>query len=140
MALDLDAERAKLMQVSRQWAQAVAGGDLERILSFWADDAIVLAPDQPAIVGKDAIREFVRASQAIPGFSLTWEPERASVSSGADVGYLVERNRFTFTDADGVMRTQYGKAVTVWRKDPADAWKCVIDTWNNNPQEAVLSS
>lgn len=138
-SVDLDAERASLMEVSREWARAAAGGDLERIVSFWADDAIVLPPDQPAIVGKEAIREFVRSTQAIPGFSITWEPERAFVSEGGDLGYIVERNRTAMADETGSTRAQNGKVVTVWRKDASGAWKCVIDMWNNNPQEAVLS-
>lgn len=126
-------EQAALMQVSRDWAQASASGDVERIVSFWADDAVVLPPGQPAVVGKAAIREYVRAGLAMPGFSITWEPERASVSSSGDVGYLVERNRVTMADAEGHVRAQEGKAVTIWRKDGSGAWKCVVDTWNANP-------
>jgi ketosteroid isomerase-like protein len=132
MRRDLEADRADLMRTSREWAQAAASGDLERIVSYWADDAVILAPDRPAIVGKAAIRDFVRASQAIPGFSVTWEPEQASVSREADLGYLVERNRFTVPDGQGALQTQNGKAVTVWRKDVTGAWKCVLDTWNNS--------
>jgi ketosteroid isomerase-like protein len=76
----------------------------------------------------------------MPGFSITWEPELATVSAQYDIGYLVERNRFTFTDSDSVARSQTGKGVTIWRKDPSGAWKCVIDIWNNNPTERVLPS
>ncbi|MGH8136033.1 MAG: YybH family protein, partial [Steroidobacteraceae bacterium] len=91
---DLKAEQAALMQTSRDCAQAAASGDAERILSYWADDAIVLPPDEPAAVGKEAVRDFVRASLAIPGFSVSWVPEQASVSAQADVGYLIEKSQF----------------------------------------------
>jgi ketosteroid isomerase-like protein len=127
-----------LMQTSRNWARAAAGGDLEEALSFWSDDAIVMPPGQPAIVGKAAIREFLRQTSAIPGFSITWEPEQVSVANDADVGFMVERNRMTFADAGGVTRQLFGKAVTIWRKDSMGEWKCVIDTWNENPTERVL--
>lgn len=137
--IDEQREQSALMQVSREWAQAAASGDLERIVSYWADDAIVLPPDQPAVVGKAAIRDYVRAGQAVPGFSVTWEPEQATIARGGDLGYLIEHNRFTFGDAKGGVRTQFGKAITVWRKDANGSWKCVIDTWNNNPQEKALS-
>ena len=132
------AEEATLMATSRAWAQAAASGDLERIVSFWADDAIVLAPDQPAVVGKAAIREFVKQFSAIPGFSITWEPEQARISTSGELGYLVEHNRVTFADSTGVRQTQFGKAVTIWRKDPSGGWKCIVDTWNNSPGERVL--
>jgi ketosteroid isomerase-like protein len=126
------------MQTSREWARAAGRGDIEAALSFWADDAILMAPGQPTFVGKAAIREFLRQSLAIPGFSITWEPEHASISSSGDLGYMVERNRISFTNENGMPQTQFGKAVTVWRKSSAGEWKCVVDTWNDNPMERAL--
>lgn len=134
-----DADRAALIQTSRDWAAAAASNDVERIASFWDRDAVVLPPDQPVIVGIVAIRGFLVQSMKIPGFTITWEPELAVISARGDLGYLVERNRVTFTDSTGVSHTQYGKAVTVWKKDSTGHWKCVVDTWNNSPTEHVLS-
>ena len=136
--MNLESERAALMQTSRDWARTAASDDLERTLSFWSDDAIVMPPGQPAVVGKAAIREFLRQTLAIPGFSITWEPEQATVANDADLGFMVERNRVTFAEATGVIREQFGKAVTVWRKDSGGGWKCVVDTWNENPTERAL--
>jgi len=96
---------------------------------------MVLPPDQPVVVGKPAIKEFVRQSMAMPGFSVTWEPEQAVIAAGGDLGYMVERNRITFADSSGSIRTQLGKAVTIWKKDSAGNWKCVIETWNRNPSD-----
>ena len=129
---------ASLMQTSRAWAKAVAGGDVDVILSFWADDAVVLAPDHAVIDGKAALREFVLGMQKIPGFTISWEPERAVISKSGDIGYLIESNRVTMPDASGKMTTQFGKAVTIWRKDASGAWKCVVDAWNNSPTERVF--
>jgi ketosteroid isomerase-like protein len=136
--VDVESERETLMATSREWARVAARGDIEATLSFWADNAIVMAPGQPTIVGKDAIRDFLRRSSAIPGFSITWEPEYASIAKALDVGYMVERNRVTVTDATGTLRTQFGKAVTVWRRTQEGGWKCVVDTWNDSPAEGAL--
>jgi uncharacterized protein (TIGR02246 family) len=131
--VDHAAVGAEVMQVSREWAQAANGDDVERIVSYWAEDAVVLPPDQEAVRGREAIRAFVREMQKVPGFSVTWEPESATVSSDGSMAYLVERSQFTFNDANGVRHTQHGKSVTVWRKDASGAWKCVVDIWNNRP-------
>ena len=136
--MNLESERAALMQTSRDWARTAASGDLEQTLSFWSDDAIVMPPGQPAVVGKAAIREFLRQTLAIPGFSITWEPEQATVANDADLGFMVERNRVTLAEATGAIREQFGKAVTVWRKDSMGRWKCVVDTWNENPTERAI--
>lgn len=133
-------EAAALMQASRDWAKAAASGDVERIVSYWADDAIVLEPEQPALVGKAAIRGIVERSMKIPKFSITWEPERGVVSQAGDMGYLIEHNRVTFADSTGKTHTVFGKAVTIWKKDANGNWKCVVDIWNGGPTEKVLPS
>jgi ketosteroid isomerase-like protein len=137
---DLEAEKSALMQASRNWAATLKTGDVDSMLSYWSDDAIVLPPDQAAVVGREAIRAYVSGMLAIPGFSITWEPELAMVSASGDQGYMIERNTVTFTDSTGATVTQRGKAVTIWRKDDQGRWKCVVDTWNDVPSHPVLSN
>jgi ketosteroid isomerase-like protein len=131
-------QSAALMQTSRDWAKAAQSGDVERTLSYWADDAVVMQADQPTYSGKKSIRGMVESSMKIPKFSITWEPERAWVSPSGDVGYLIEHNRISFADSTGKVRTQFGKGVTIWRKDAAGNWKCVVDAFNANPTETAL--
>ncbi|MCI4333432.1 MAG: DUF4440 domain-containing protein [Thermoplasmata archaeon] len=131
-------DQDRLLQTSRAWAKALGSRNVEKIVSFWSEDAIVMPPDQPALVGKSAIRQYVAQSLATPGFSVTWDPELAVVSEGGDQGYMVEASRFTFPDSAGVLATRYGKTVTVWRRTPGGDWECVIDIWNGNPSQGVL--
>lgn len=132
-----DHELDALMQTSRDWAKAAAGNDVEKILSYWADDAVVLEPDQRALIGKAAIRGMVESSMKVPKFSITWGPETGALSQDGKMGYLIEHNRLTFADSTGKVQTQFGKAVTIWRKDATGAWKCVVDTWNGSPTSNV---
>lgn len=132
------APEAALMETSRNWAKAAATGNADSALAYWSDDAVVLEPDQPALVGKSAIRQMVVGSMKDPKFSITWEPERAAISESGDIGYLIEHNRVTFTDSTHKVRTVYGKAVTIWKKDANGNWKCVVDTFNGNPTEKVF--
>ena len=129
---------AALMQTSRNWAKAAATGNADSALAYWSDDAVVLEPDQPALVGKSAIRQMVVGSMKDPKFSISWEPERAMISESGDMGYLIEHNRVTFSDSTNKVRTVYGKAVTIWKKDANGNWKCVVDTWNQSPMEKVF--
>ena len=131
-------EAAALMQVSRDWAKAAESRDVERIVSYWSDDAIVLLPDQPAYVGKAAIRAMVERDMKDPKFSITWEPERAVMAQAGDMGTLIEHNRVTFADSTGKVRTVFGKVASTWKKDATGNWKCVVDISNNSPTERVL--
>jgi ketosteroid isomerase-like protein len=129
---------AALMQVSRDWAKAAESRDVERVLSYWADDAIMMENEQPALVGKAAIRSMVQRGFGDPNFKITWEPERAVISESGDMGYLIEHNRVSFTDPTGKARTVFGKGVTIWKKDASGNWKNVVDIFNTNPTERVL--
>jgi hypothetical protein len=56
-----------------EWADAASSGtDVEKIISYWTDDALVVPPGQPVVEGKAAIRAFVADSLKIPGFKIHW--------------------------------------------------------------------
>jgi ketosteroid isomerase-like protein len=131
-------ERELLRAVDKEWsAVARQGADVDRIVSFWSDDAKVYPPGAPILEGQPAIRDFVAASLKIDGFSVSWEPAEVVVGSGGTIGYTTGRNRFTLPDASGNETTSEGRYVTVWRKDADGAWRCTIDIWNNGPHESA---
>jgi len=131
--VDLEAIRAEIFRLDREWATTASlGKDLERVLSFWSEDAQVLPPGAPAVVGKAAIQAYVGATFGQPGFSVWWETTDVTVSPSGDFAYAVGRNRFTFPGPDGKPVTAHGKVVTIWHRDSV-GWKCVVDIWNDNP-------
>ena len=125
--------RAEILRLDAEWAKAAEARDLERILSYWSDDASVFPPGSPALVGKDAIRAYIGQSLQMPGFRISWKTNEVTVAESGDLAYGVGTNRVSFTGPDGKPVTVEGKAVTVWRKDPAGGWKCVVDIWNDIP-------
>ena len=131
--VSVEEEAATLMRLSREWSEVAGSGDLEKTLSYWAEDAVMMVPGQPPIRGKAAIRQFLEASGSIPGFTVKWEPLEAHVSPSGDMAFLLERNQFSFKDPSGSVVTESNKAVTVWRKQSDGTWKNVIDTWNADP-------
>ena len=121
----------ELLSADRQWsAVAAQGQDVERIVSFWSEDALVIPPGGPVIRGMPAIRNYVRQSLAIPGFRIRWNPDQASLSSDGTLGYTRGENTVTFPGSDGKLTSVVGRYVTVWRRGPDRRWKCVIDIWN----------
>jgi uncharacterized protein (TIGR02246 family) len=130
---DPAAEEAKLKETSRAWSRAAAAGDLDAIVNYWADDAVVIQPGQPVWRGKGAIRNFLEASMKTPGFRISWEPWEAVVSASGDMGYLLEDTTVTVNGPDGKPITSKFRAVTIWRKQPDGSWKNVVDTSNSGP-------
>ena len=132
--MDLDSERTRLLQRDAEWAALAAEGrEVESILSYWTDDAVVLPPGLPAVTGKTALREYIQGSLQIPGFNITWSSRDVVFSPDGKLAYLFSENRVTMNDADGKPATTTGRAVTIWRREPNGEWRCAVDIWNASP-------
>lgn len=131
--VDQEAEAQTLMDLSRAWAQAANANDHEKTLDFWAEDAVVMSPDQPALKGHDAIRGMLEGSSQIPGFEVNWEPKEAYVSKCGDMGYVLAHNYFKFQDSTGNTITTFNKAVEIWKKQEDGSWKNAVDIFNADP-------
>ena len=132
--LDIDAERARLLQRDAEWALAASEDrDLTRILSFWTDDAVVLPPGLPPILGKAALCQFVESSLQVPGFRITWSTDEAVLSPDGQFAYLLGNNAVTMDDPTGEPVTTKGRAVTIWRRGADGEWRCAVDIWNAEP-------
>ena len=128
--VDTAAEGEKLMQVSREWSQSVSTKDNEKILSYWADDAVLFSPGED-LKGKDAIRAMVETSSKDPNFSISWEPLEAHISDDGSMGYLIEQSKVTINDST----VFYNNAISVWRKTADGTWKNVVDISTPKPAE-----
>ena len=133
-----EAARNDLLRRDGEWAASAGTTDVERMLSYWSEDAVVTPPHEAPVVGKPAIRKMVEDSLKIPGFSVRWKPAEAVVSTSGDLGYTTGENVFTFPDSTGKVAPHPGRYVTVWKKDDAGQWRCVIDFSNEAPEPASI--
>jgi ketosteroid isomerase-like protein len=131
--VDVAAERAALFKADKAWSAAAVSKDVEKVLSFWTDDAVVYPPGQPAVVGKDALRRYVTEGFALPGFSIRWETSAFEVAASGDMAHGLGTNVVTINDPQGKLVTEGGRGVTVWRKGTDGRWKCAVDIWNAGP-------
>ena len=125
--VDTKADGEKIMQLSRDWSKSASSRDLEKTVSYWADDATVISAGQPSYTGKKAIRQMVEESYKIPGFNISWEPQSVEVSKSGDMAYLIEKSQVTFTDSTGKPIVLNNRAVSIWRKQADGLWKNVVD-------------
>ena len=133
-APDLDAARRAVVAADSAWAAAAAARDLEASVNAMADDGTMFPPDQAPVVGRKAIKEYMAAAFAIPGFSVEWVTGETRVASSGDLAYSLNRSRYIVPDSSGTTRTIHAKGVTVWRRDADGKWRCVADIWNSAPE------
>jgi ketosteroid isomerase-like protein len=124
-----EGERA-IRALSLEWAKAYGAKDLEKTLSFYADDAWVYPPNQPIATSGEQRRKLWVESFALPGFALTSLTTRVEVSRAGDLGYETGSYQLTVQDQKGKPTTSQGKYVVVWKKQADGAWKGVEDIWS----------
>jgi uncharacterized protein (TIGR02246 family) len=132
-AVDLAKEEAAIRETDAQWLASAKSRDVEKAVSFWSDDAIILQPDTPPIVGRDAIRKYVSEAFASPDFSITFVTDTVTVAASGDMAYETGRDTMTFRPPGGKRMTINNRGVVVWRKQTDGKWKAAVDIWNAAP-------
>jgi ketosteroid isomerase-like protein len=128
------AEQAKLLRRDAEWADlASAGKDVEKVVSYWSDDALLIFPGQPVLEGKAAIRDYVSASFKIPGFKIHWVSEKPAFSPDGRVAYMRSTDELTVPGPNGTPIMLRLRGITVWRLDSDGEWRCVADISNEQP-------
>ena len=130
-------EQAKLLRRDAEWADlASAGKDVEKVVSYWSDDALLIFPGQPILEGKAAIRAYVSASFKIPGFKIHWVSEKPAFSPDGKVAYMRGTDELTVPGPNGTPITLHLRGISIWRIDPDREWRCVVDISNEQPAAA----
>lgn len=136
-SFDVAAEQQKLLRRDAEWADtAAAGKDVEKIVSYWSDDALVIEPGQPVYEGKAAIRAYVAASLQIPGFKIHWVSEKPVFSPDGQMAYMRGVDEMTMPGPNGALMTLHTRGISIWRRDPDGEWRCVADIANEPPAAA----
>lgn len=110
--------------------RAYAAGDVESLASIVAEDAWQMPPNQPALVGRTAFREFWRAAFGFGAWNFTLETQAVDVSGRM----AVERGRYVlrFTAGAGAPAgmnsfEDRGNYLVHWRQERDDQWRVVAD-------------
>jgi len=133
-SFDVAAERQKLLRRDAEWADlAATGKDVEKIVSYWSDDAQLIEPGQPVYEGKAAIRAYVTASLQIPGFKIHWVSQNPVFSPDGNMAYMPGVDEMTVPGPNGALITVHTRGISIWRRDPDGEWRCVADIANEPP-------
>jgi ketosteroid isomerase-like protein len=128
-AFDPAAETAALMKRDAEWSDlATAGTDVEKMVSYWTDDAVVMQPGQPPVEGKQAIRAYVASSLKAPGFKIHWVSQKPTLSPDGRMAYMRGTTEMTVPGGPkGEPMNLHLQGYTVWRKDADGLWRCTVD-------------
>jgi len=127
------ADEATLKTLDAEWSKAAATTkDLEKTVSYYSDDAIVMPPNIPTLTGKEPIRALWKSMLESPGFGGGWKATKVEVAKSEDIGYVTGAYELRETDDSGKPITDKGKFLEVWKKQADGSWKCVADMFSSD--------
>ena len=105
--------KAEIIALEKSWDTHFNSGDLNSLLSLYADDAIRLPNNQTIISGKEAIKKEMEIEQTKLKKGYTNTSETTDVFG--DENTVTEVGRTIRKDASGKVKST-GKYITIWKK------------------------
>ncbi len=124
-------DEATIRAADADWVKAAAAKDLEKCMSYYADDAVFLSSGVPAAVGKDNIRKDIQGLLAAPGLQFTVNVASVAVARSGDLAMDQGTVQETATDKKGKATSSTSQYVLVWKKGADGSWKIAADTSAN---------
>ena len=125
------ADQTVIKELDAQWSKTAGTKDLDATVSYYSDDASLLAPNAPIASDRKSIRA-AWAELLVPQLSISWEVTKVEVARSGDLAYLLGVYQITPTDPQGKLAADHGKLVEVWKKQPDGKWKTAADIFNSD--------
>ena len=124
-----EADVQAITTLLEQWAAGLNAVDPDAMMAWYADDVVMMIPDAPALVGKEAIRPGLQAMMATVTVEFGYQVDEIEVSG--DLASL----RITFEETmspkseDEPMQIQ-GYALRVLQRQADGSWKVWREVWS----------
>jgi uncharacterized protein (TIGR02246 family) len=123
-----DADVKAIQDNEAQWNQEWAAKDHNKIMSHYADDAVLIVSGSPSTSGKEAIGGALRQMTSDPALDLKFHATKVEVAKSGDIAYTQGTYTLTLTDPQTKQLIHdHGSFVTTYRKQPDGTWKAVTD-------------
>jgi ketosteroid isomerase-like protein len=121
-----------LAQISSQFSAAYVKGDIEKLVSFYTDDAVIFPGNSDLIRGKEAIKKYwtLAPGRTVTHHKITAVEIKIMGDFAYDYGYYEVSGR----NNDEAWGPNYGKYLIVWKRGSDGAWKMHLDMWNSRPK------
>jgi uncharacterized protein (TIGR02246 family) len=121
-----------LVEVVEKMDEAFNRGDIEAVLDFYEDNAIVVLEPGRFVQGKASLRE---AFERLLGWQGVATQSKTEVIEADDIALFISKWNFSGKMPDGTPVSRDAIATSVFRKQPDGKWRCIVD---NSYGPAVL--
>ena len=119
-----------IRDLDEQWSKAAGAKEVDKTVSFYSDDALVMPPNGPTAASKEAIRALWK--DLLTDAIVSWKAKKVEVAQSGDLAWVSGSYEVTLNDPSGTTVNDRGKYLAVWKKQADGTWKCVSDMWNSD--------
>lgn len=112
--------------------EAIASRNLDAIITFYSEDAVLLPTAEPMVSGRRAIREEWHHILSIPDMVNKSSLTRVEIAASGDLGYTMGTYVASMRGEDGTLVSEPGKWVSIWKRQRDGRWRIVVDTYNTD--------
>ena len=130
--VDARAEVDALRSIEAKWVPVIKARDIDRIVSLYAPEAVVMIENEPICVGHQAIRKSIEAwlVDTLVSATLSETVDGVEVSASGDLAYTRGTNHFSQNTTKGFV-DYAGKWVCIYKKMDG-TWKVIVDISNSD--------
>jgi ketosteroid isomerase-like protein len=131
--VDIVAEAEAIRNIENQWTVALQNKDIDKVMSIYSPEGVVMKPNNSIYVGLQSIRKQVESDFA--DTTMLWNTTSTTidiieVSASGDLAYSRGINRGKMNTLTGIVESSE-KWIDIYKKIDGQ-WKCTVGIWNSN--------
>jgi uncharacterized protein (TIGR02246 family) len=129
---DIDA----IKQLAADWRAGWLAGDADALLALYSSEPVLMPQDQPAVVGREAIRSLYQS--VLKDYVFESEDKLMEVEASGDWGFIWSTYTITATPkAGGEPIKSAGKSIFIVKREPVGVWKIarLMDNGDGTPTD-----
>jgi uncharacterized protein (TIGR02246 family) len=131
--VDTVAEAEAIRNIENQWTVALQNKDIDKVMSLYSPEGVVMKPNNSIYVGLQSIRKLYESDFA--DTTVLWNTTSTTidiieVSASGDIAYARGINRGKMKTPTGIVEDP-AKWIDIYKKIDGQ-WKCIVSIWNSN--------
>lgn len=125
--VDESEETRQISAAAQAFSQAYVDGDLEKQMSFYTEDVVIIPGNRPMIEGIEAVTRYWKLPDDIKVIHHRTISTRLEIEGSLASDYGIYEGR-SLRGADTL--STRGQYVITWRKEDDGNWRMAVDMWS----------
>jgi ketosteroid isomerase-like protein len=131
--IDTAAEADLIRDLENQWTEAIKATDVDKIISFYATEAVSMSNEAPITIGPQNIKSRIEkqfADTTVLFETYSGTIDAIEVAASGDLAYARGHDDISLKTSDGIV-SEAGKWIDIYKKIDGE-WKVVVSIGNSN--------